>query len=51
MEPENKRLQDITTFYERRKQAEQILENNPDKIPIICERQKESKLDFLDKSK
>lgn len=51
MEPESRRFKDITTFEERRKQAEEIRKTNPDKIPIICEKQKGSKLECIDKSK
>lgn len=49
--PESRRFKDITTFEERRKQAEEIRKTNPDKIPIICEKQKGSKLECIDKSK
>lgn len=46
-----KRFKDVTTFEDRRKQAEATLEKNPDKIPIICEKQRNSKLENIDRSK
>mmetsp|Transcript_119753 Transcript_119753/g.168569 ORF Transcript_119753/g.168569 Transcript_119753/m.168569 type:complete len:87 (-) Transcript_119753:288-548(-) len=36
---------------ERKLQSAKMLEKNPDKIPIICEKHKKSKLSALDKNK
>ena len=45
------KFRDSLSVEERKKQADKMLEKNPDKIPIICEKHKKSKLNVLDKNK
>jgi len=45
------RFKDSIPEDERKKQSEKMLEKNPDKIPIICEKHKKSNLNALDKNK
>lgn len=45
------KFKDSLTAEERKKQSEKMIEKNPDKIPIICEKHKKSKLQNLDKNK
>ena len=44
-------FRDSLPLEERIKQSAKMLEKNRDKIPIICEKHKKSRLSHLDKSK
>lgn len=45
------KFKDSLSEEERHKQSIKMLEKNPDKVPIICERHSKSKLSPLDKNK
>ena len=49
--PATQTFKESTTFEERVKQSAKIQEKHPDKISVICEKHKKSKLEQLDKNK